>query len=169
MKVINLSEKNTVLNQFLVELRDVNIQADRAKFRNNLVRIGHVMAYELSRMLTYSEKQIQTPLSVASVQTFDNQIVLGTIFRAGLPFHQGFLDVFDKADNAFVSAYRYYKDRECKNVGIQIEYIASPDLTGKTLIIADPMLATGGSNICAVSARHQKWQQQSGLYAPSKY
>ena len=89
MKVINLSEKNTVLNQYLVELRDVNIQADRAKFRNNLVRIGHVMAYELSRMLTYSEKQIQTPLSVASVQTFDNQIVLGTIFRAGLPFHQG--------------------------------------------------------------------------------
>ena len=145
MKVINLSEKNTVLNQYLAELRDVDIQGDRAKFRNNLVRIGHVMAYEVSRQLSYSEKQIQTPLGVARVQTFDNQIVLGTIFRAGLPFHQGFLDVFDQADNAFVSAYRYYTDRECKNVGIQIEYIASPDLTGKTLFIVDPMLATGGS------------------------
>ena len=145
MKVIHLSEKNTVLNQYLVELRDINIQGDRAKFRNNLVRIGHVMAYELSRQLAYSEKKIQTPLGVAPVQTFDNKIVLGTIFRAGLPFHQGFLDVFDQADNAFVSAYRYYKDKDCKDVGIQIEYIASPDLTGKTLIIADPMLATGGS------------------------
>jgi len=145
MKVINLSEKNTVLNQYLAELRDVNIQGDRAKFRNNLVRIGHVMAYEVSRQLAYSEKNIQTPLGVAQVQTFDNMIVLGTIFRAGLPYHQGFLDVFDHADNAFVSAYRYYKNDDCKNVGIQIEYIASPDLAGKTLILVDTMLATGNS------------------------
>lgn len=145
MKVVNLSEKNTVLNQYMAELRDVKAQGDRGKFRNNLVRIGHVMAYEVSRCLSYSEKQVQTPLGVASVTTFDNQIVLGTIFRAGLPFHQGMLEVFDRADNAFVSAYRYYKDKECEDVGIRIEYIASPDLNGKTLIIADPMLATGGS------------------------
>ena len=152
MKVINLSEKNTVLNQYLVELRDVNIQADRAKFRNNLVRIGHVMAYELSRMLTYSEKQIQTPLSVASVQTFDNQIVLGTIFRAGLPFHEGFLSVFDKAENAFVSAYRMYTNREHTEVGVHAEYMASPSVKGKTLVIVDPMLATGGSMAAAIEA-----------------
>ena len=145
MKVVNLSEKNTVLNQYMAELRDVKVQGDRGTFRNNLVRIGHVMAYEVSRRLSYSEKHVQTPLGVASVTTFDNQIVLGTIFRAGLPFHQGMLEVFDRADNAFVSAYRYYKDKECEDVGIRIEYIASPDLNGKTLIIADPMLATGGS------------------------
>ena len=145
MKVVNLSEKNTVLNHFVAELRDVNVQADRARFRTNLIRIGHVMAYEVSRKLSYSQKQFRTPLGVASVETFDNQLVLGTIFRAGLPFHQGFLDVFDKAGNAFVSAYRYYKDKECEDVGIRIEYIASPNLEGKTLLIADPMLATGGS------------------------
>lgn len=103
------------------------------------------MAYEVSRRLAYSEKPITTPLGISPTRTYDNDIVLGTIFRAGLPFHQGFLDVFDRADNAFVSAYRYYKDKECEDVGIKIEYIASPELTGKTLIIADPMLATGGS------------------------
>jgi len=145
MNVVNLSDKDSVLSQYLAELRDVNIQTDRGKFRNNLLRIGHVMAYEVSRQLSYSKKSVTTPLGVAPVRTFDNQIVLGTIFRAGLPFHQGFLDVFDGAGNAFVSAYRYYKDKECEDVGIKIEYIASPDLTGKTLIIADPMLATGGS------------------------
>jgi len=145
MKVINLSDKNTVLNKYVSELRDINVHGDRGKFRNNLVRIGHVMAYEVSRALTYSEKKIQTPLGVSSVQTYDDDIVLGTIFRAGLPFHQGFLEVFDTADNAFVSAYRYYKDKECEDVGIRIEYIASPNLNDKTLIIADPMLATGGS------------------------
>lgn len=145
MKVINLTDKNSVLNQYFQELRDENIQKDRAKFRNNLRRIGQLMAYEVSRTLSYSPKEIHTPLGNVDINTCDNDIILGTIFRAGLPFHQGFLDTFDRADNAFVSAYRYYKDKECKDVGIQIEYIASPNLTGKTLIIADPMLATGGS------------------------
>ena len=145
MKVINFANQNTVINQYVAELRDVNIQKDRARFRYNLVRIGQMMAYEISKTLHYSEKLIETPLATASASTADNEIVLGTIFRAGLPFHQGFLDVFDNAGNAFVSAYRYYKDKECKTVDIKIEYIASPDLTGKTLIIADPMLATGGS------------------------
>lgn len=145
MKVINFAKQNTVINQYVSELRDVNIQKDRARFRNNLVRIGQFMAYEISKTLHYSEKTVQTPLATAKSSTFDDQIVLTTIFRAGLPYHQGFLDVFDNAGNGFVSAYRYYKDKECKQVGIKIEYIASPDLQDKTLIIADPMLATGGS------------------------
>ncbi len=145
MEIINFSEKNTIINRFMAELRDVNIQTDRARFRHNLERIGELLAYEISRTLDYSLKNIQTPLGIAPSNTPDNDIVLGTIFRAGLPFHQGFLNIFDQADNAFVSAYRYYKDKECHEVGIHIEYMASPDLTGKTLIIADPMLATGGS------------------------
>lgn len=129
----------------MLELRDVEMQKDRARFRRNLERIGEVMAYEISKTLSYSVKQVRTPLGVAPTSTADNEVVLATIFRAGLPFHQGFLNIFDGADNAFVSAYRYYKDKECCEVGIHIEYIACPDLTGKTLIIADPMLATGGS------------------------
>lgn len=145
MEIINFAENNTVINQYLAELRDINIQKDSARFRNNLTRIGQMMAYEISKTLQYSTKEVQTPLATATVCTHDNHIVLGTIFRAGLPFHQGFLDIFDHAGNAFVSAYRYYKDKECEDVGIKIEYIASPDLTNKTLIIADPMLATGGS------------------------
>ncbi len=140
-----MSETDSVLNQYLAELRDEQIQLDRGKFRNNLVRIGHVMAYEVSKRLHYSAKSVKTPLGVASTDILDSRIVLGTIFRAGLPYHQGFLDVFDNADNAFVSAYRYYKDKECENIGIKIEYIASPCIDGKTLIIADPMLASGGS------------------------
>ncbi len=145
MKVINFAEQHSVVNKYITGLRDVNIQKDRAGFRRNLERIGEAMAYEISRTLDYSVKEIRTPLGRASALLYNNNIVLGTIFRAGLPMHQGFLNVFDEADNAFVSAYRFYKDKECHEVGIHIEYLATPDLTGKTLIIADPMLATGGS------------------------
>ena len=145
MKIINFAESNSVVNKYVAELRDAKIQGDRMRFRHNLTRIGQLMAYEVSKTLRYSEKKVKTPLGTAKASTHDDDVVIGTIFRAGLPFHQGFLDVFDEAGNAFVSAYRYYKDKECKNVGINIEYIASPNLTGKTLIIADPMLATGGS------------------------
>lgn len=145
MKVINFAESNTIVNQYMAELRDVQVQKDRARFRRNLERIGEVMAYEISRTLDYSIQNIQTPLGNAPTSLPEDAIVLGTIFRAGLPFHQGFLNVFDRADNAFVSAYRFYKDKECHEVGIHIDYLATPDLNGKTLIIADPMLATGGS------------------------
>lgn len=145
MKVINLSEQHTVLNKYMTELRSVGIQNDRMRFRQNIVRIGHVEAYEISKYLEYSDKEIQTPLDKCTVNTYDDQIVLGTVFRAGLPLHQAFLDIFDEAGNAFVSAYRYYKDREMNQVGIKVEYCASPDLTDKTLILVDPMLATGGS------------------------
>ena len=145
MKIINFADSNSVINQYVAELREVHIQKDRNTFRHNLQRIGQMMAYEVSKTLTYSEKEIQTPLAVAKANTHDDEIVLATVFRAGLPFHQGFLDVFDHAGNAFVSAYRYYKDEKHEEVGIKVEYLAAPDLTNKTLIIADPMLATGGS------------------------
>ena len=145
MKIYNFAESNSIINQYVAELRDVNIQKDRNTFRHNLQRIGQMMAYEVSKTLTYSEKAIQTPLAMAQANTPDDDIVLATVFRAGLPFHQGFLDVFDHAGNAFVSAYRYYLDEQRERVGIKVEYLAAPDLTDKTLIIADPMLATGGS------------------------
>ena len=156
MKVINLSKSNSILNTFLAELRDVNIQTERMRFRQNIVRIGHVEAYEISKFLSYSEKTIQTPLDKCEVNTCDDEIVVGTVFRAGLPLHQSFLDIFDKAGNAFVSAYRYYKDREMNEVGIKVEYCASPDLNGKTLILVDPMLATGGSLELAYDALKTK-------------
>ena len=152
MKVINLSSQNSILGQFMAEVRDADLQKERMRFRQNVIRLGHIAAYEASKYLTYSTKPVQTPLKVAEVSTPDDSIVLGTVFRAGLPFHQGFLDVFDKADNAFVSAYRYYKDRDCSEVGVKIEYIASPNLDGKTLIIVDPMLATGESMELAYKA-----------------
>lgn len=145
MKIINFADSKSVINQYVAELRDVHIQSDRNTFRHNLQRIGQMMAYEVSKTLNYSEKEVQTPLAMAKAYTHDDEIVLATVFRAGLPFHQGFLDVFDHAGNAFVSAYRYYLDEKHENVGIKVEYMAAPDLTDKTLIIVDPMLATGGS------------------------
>lgn len=145
MKVINFAETNSVINQYVAEIRDVNIQQERLRFRRNIERIGELMAYEMSKELTYSVKQVQTPLGVAQVSTPDDEPVVATVFRAGLPLHQGFLNVFDRAGNAFVSAYRYYKDKECRELDVHIEYIASPDLTGKTLLLVDPMLATGES------------------------
>lgn len=145
MKVIEFAETNSVINQYVAEIRDVDIQKERLRFRRNIERIGELMAYEMSKELTYSVKQVQTPLGVAQVSTPDDELVVATVFRAGLPLHQGFLNVFDRAGNAFVSAYRYYKDKECRELDVHIEYIASPNLTGKTLLLVDPMLATGES------------------------
>ena len=145
MKVINFAETNSVLNQYMAEIRDVAVQGDRMRFRRNIERIGELMAYEMSKELDYSVKQVQTPLGMAPVSTPDNEVVIATVFRAGLPLHTGFLNVFDKAGNSFVSAYRYYKDKECSLVDVHIEYMASPDLNKKTLMIVDPMLATGES------------------------
>lgn len=152
MKVINLSENNTILNKFMAEIRDASVQGNRMRFRQNIVRIGHVEAYEISKFLSYSEKSVQTPLDTCHVSTYDDQVVIGSVFRAGLPLHQSFLDIFDEAGNAFVSAYRYYTDSEMSQVGIKVEYCASPDLNGKTLILVDPMLATGGSMELAYQA-----------------
>ncbi len=152
MKVVNMSERPSVINQYLSELRDADIQQDRMRFRRNLERIGEFQAYEISKGLNYKETTVQTPLAPCKCQCLSESIVLATIFRAGLPLHQGFLNVFDKAENAFVSAYRYYKDKECREVGVHVEYMASPDLKGKTLIIVDPMLAKGYSLELAVDA-----------------
>ncbi|MEG1545953.1 MAG: uracil phosphoribosyltransferase [Bacteroides sp.] len=143
MKIINLSETNSILNQYVSEIRNIEVQNDRLRFRRNIERIGEIMAYEMSKTLDYSTKEVQTPLGLVSVSTPDNQLVISTILRAGLPFHQGFLSYFDKAENAFVSAYRKYKDT--LKFDIHIEYIASPRIDDKTLIITDPMLATGSS------------------------
>lgn len=156
MKVINMSDAPSILEQYVMELRDVAIQHDRMRFRRNLERIGEMQAYEISKWLGYSQKFVQTPLGVATANTPDDSIVLATVFRAGLPLHQGFLNVFDHAENAFVSAYRYYKDDGCREVGVHVEYIASPNLDGKTLVLVDPMLATGESLVLALEALMEK-------------
>ncbi|MBP9017286.1 MAG: uracil phosphoribosyltransferase [Paludibacteraceae bacterium] len=143
MKIINLSENNSILNQFIKEIRSVEIQKDSMRFRRNMERIGEIMAYEISKAMNYVEEKVQTPLGIAPVQIIDEKVVISTILRAGLPFHQGFLNYFDASENAFVSAYRKYRDSE--NFDIFVEYIASPGLEGKTLILTDPMLATGSS------------------------
>ena len=150
MRIVNLGDTNSILNKFVAELRDVDIQKDSLRFRRNVERIGEIMAYEISKEFHYSTKDIQSPLGIAPMNTPDDQIVISTILRAGLPFHQGFLRYLDNAENAFVSAYRKYKDR--LNFDIHIEYIASPRLTGKNLIISDPMLATGSSMELAYEA-----------------
>lgn len=156
MKVFDLSAHNSVLNQYMKELRSVQIQGDSMRFRQNIARIAHLMAYEISRQFNYEVENIVTPLGIAPTPIATDSLVLGTILRAGLPFHQGFLDVFDHAENAFVSAYRKYKDT--LHFDIHIEYIASPDLSGKTLILCDPMLATGGSMELAYQALLTKGQ-----------
>ena len=150
MKVINLSQNNTLMNQFLAEVRDVKIQGDSLRFRRNIERIGEIMAYEISRELPYHTLSVKTPLATATENVPALQPVVATILRAGLPFHHGFINYFDRAENAFVSAYRKYIDAD--NFDIHIEYIASPRLDGKMLIITDPMLATGGSMELAYQA-----------------
>ena len=150
MEIINLGATNSILNQFVAELRDVTIQTDSLRFRRNIERIGEILSYEISKQISYENKNVQTPLGRASLMVPSSQVVISTILRAGLPFHQGFLNYFDHAENAFVSAYRKYKDR--LNFDIHIEYIASPRLNGKTLIITDPMLATGSSMELAFQA-----------------
>lgn len=152
MKIINFAETHSIMNQYVAELRDVHIQSDRMRFRRNIERIGSLMAYEMSKELTYSVKRVQTPLGVAEACTPDDDLVIATVFRAGLPMHIGFLDVFDRAGNAFVSAYRYYTDAEHRQVDVHIEYIATPELTNKTLLLVDPMLATGESMELAYKA-----------------
>ncbi len=153
MKVINFSEQNSVMNQYIAELRDKNYQKNRMLFRRNVERIGEVMAYELSKTLEYKPKNIKTPLGSIDIPLpKEEDMVIATVLRAGLPFHHGFLNVFDKADNAFVSAFRMYLNREHTEVGIHTEYIASPSVKGKTLVIVDPMLATGGSMAAAIEA-----------------
>ncbi|MBO7255042.1 MAG: uracil phosphoribosyltransferase [Paludibacteraceae bacterium] len=144
MQIYNLSERNSLLNNFLKEIRDKNIQKDSMRFRRNMERIAYIMAYEISKKLNYTTETIQTPLTETTINTSNDKIVVASILRAGIPFHNGILDFFDKAESAFISAYRKYDETHI-NFEIFVEYIASPSLTNKTLILCDPMLATGGS------------------------
>lgn len=144
MTVYNLSETNSILNQFVSEIRNVDVHTDRLRFRRNIERIGEIIAYEISKVLDYKPCEITTPLGIANVLLPDEDIVLATVLRAGLPFHQGFLHYFDKAGNAFVSAVRLYNEDHTR-FEIKVEYLSSPSIEGKTLIIVDPMLATCGS------------------------
>ena len=143
MKVINLGETNSVLNTYIAQMRDKSVQKDKMRFRANLERVGYIFAYEISKTLAYSTKEIVTPLGIASIPTYDSPIVVATILRAGLPLHRGILNMFDTAENAFVAAYRKYDRGD--DFHIQIEYASAPKLDGKILILADAMLATGAS------------------------
>lgn len=150
MKIVDFSKSNSVVNKLIAEMRDVNVQNDRLRFRANIQRIGEVMAYEISRELNYETQDVTTPLGIAEVNVPDDQVVVGTILRAGLPLQQGVLNMFDDAETAFVSAYRKYDGDY--NFDIHIEYIASPGLDDKVLVLCDPMLATGGSMQLAYEA-----------------
>ena len=143
MKVINLGESPSVLNSYLAEMRDRTIQKDSMRFRRNLERVGEFFGIEISRTLDYSEKEVTTPLGIARVSTFDTPLVLATILRAGLPLQQGLLNVFDKAETAFLATYRKYGKGDWHE--IRVEYCTAPSLEGKTLILSDSMLATGSS------------------------
>lgn len=143
MKIQVLDQENSVMNRFLAELRSIETQKDRMRFRKNLERIGEILSYEMSKSLSFEEKNIVTPLSTKKVALPENQLVVCSILRAGLSLHQGVLNYFDWADNAFISAYRKHTSEE--EFSIEIEYLASPSLEGSTLILADPMLATGRS------------------------
>ncbi|CAH8282806.1 uracil phosphoribosyltransferase [Mariniflexile fucanivorans] len=151
MHIHNLSQKNSVLNTFISEVRNVNIQKDRMRFRRNIERIGEILGYEMSKILNYKSVSVETPLGTSSVQVLENDIVLCSVLRAGVPLHNGLLNYFDTAENAFISAYRHH-EQNSENFEIIVEYLACPNLENKTLILADPMLATGQSMVCAFEA-----------------
>ncbi|MEE2700142.1 MAG: uracil phosphoribosyltransferase [Bacteroidota bacterium] len=150
MEIINLGEQNSIFNHFIREIRDIEIQDDAMRFRRNIERIGEIFAYEISKRMEYQNKEITTPLGISAESLMKEKPVLATILRAGLPLHQGLLNYFDSSDNAFISAYR--KHSKGGNFEIKIEYMASPNLDGKTLILCDPMLASGSSMILAMEA-----------------
>lgn len=147
----DLSKKNSILNRFISEIRDAGVQKDTLRFRRNLERIAEVLAYEISKTMGYEEKTVTTPLGEAIVNDLKDEVVIGTILRAGLPMHQGVLNYFDRAENAFVSAYRKHVKNQ-NDFEVQVEYLSCPDLTDKTLILTDPMLATGTSMVLVYKA-----------------
>ena len=148
--VIDLSKNNSLLNHWVAELRDVHVQNDRMRFRRNIERIGEVAAYELSKTLQFKPVEVTTPFGIAPTQLLKEQPVLATILRAGLPLHQGMLNYFDKADNAFISAYR--KHHPDGSFEISLEYLSCPNLNDRVLILCDPMLATGASLVETIQA-----------------
>lgn len=151
MKVQNLSQQQSVFNQFMAEIRDNVIQKDSLRFRRNLERVGEIMAYEISKTLAFGQKPVTTPLGISDCSVLLEQPVLATILRAGLPLHRGLLNYFDQAENTFISAFRMHHDDD-DEFDVEIEYLASPDLEGKTVILCDPMLATGSSMVLGYKA-----------------
>jgi uracil phosphoribosyltransferase len=151
MQIHYISEKNSILNKFIAEIRDVAVQKDALRFRRNIERIGEILAYELSKKLSYKTFDVVTPLGIKAIEKSINDIVLCSILRAGLPLHQGLLNYFDDAENAFISAYRHHPNNDAA-FEIVVEYFASPSIENKTLLIADPMLATGQSLVAVYQA-----------------
>lgn len=149
IKINNLGESNSVINNFISELRNVDVQNDRLRFRKNLERIGELFAYEISKTLEYNTETVVTPLGSIDMNIIAEQPVLATILRAGLPMHQGFLNIFDKADSAFIAAHRKYDKNE--NYAVNVEYYSSTNIDNKTLIIIDPMLSTGVSLVKCIN------------------
>jgi uracil phosphoribosyltransferase len=150
MEIINLGQQNSIFNHFIREIRDVNIQKDSMRFRRNIERIGEVFAYEISKKMEYEKQEITTPLGISTESLMIEKPVLATILRAGLPLHQGLLNYFDRSDNCFISAFR--KHKKGGDFEIKIEYMSSPNLDGKTVILCDPMLASGSSMVLAMKA-----------------
>lgn len=150
MEIINLGKQNSIFNHFIREIRDVNIQKDAMRFRRNIERIGEIFAYEISKKMTYENNEITTPLGISSESLMIEKPVLATILRAGLPLHQGLLNYFDSSENCFISAFR--KHNRGGDFEIKIEYMSSPDLEGMTVILCDPMLASGSSMVLAMEA-----------------
>lgn len=151
MTIHHISEKNSILNNFIAELRDTSIQKDRMRFRRNIERIGEILSYELSKELQFSTSRVETPLGSTNLELPEKDIVLCSILRAGIPLHTGLLNYFDWAENSFISAYRHYPYGDEK-FEILVEYLASPSLEGKVLLLADPMLATGRSFVNVLEA-----------------
>jgi uracil phosphoribosyltransferase len=150
MKIYNFSESHSIYSKYLSELRDVSIQKDSMRFRRNLERLGEITAYEISKELDYSQFDIKTPLGISKMDLIDEPIVLATILRAGLPLHHGMLNYFDDAESCFISAYRKHTNDE--DFEVEIEYLSSPDLSNKTVLLNDPMLASGKSMVLAYNA-----------------
>ncbi|MCH8903696.1 MAG: uracil phosphoribosyltransferase [Bacteroidetes bacterium] len=157
----NLGEENSLVAAFIAEIRDKKVQQDRMRFRRNLERIGEITAYELSKTLEWVDHEVETPLGLAKSVKLKNQPIIGNILRAGLPLHNGLLNFFDQADNAFISAYR--KHKEDGSFDIKLDYLSSPALDGRTLILVDPMLATGAS-IVSVLNELMKEGKPSGIH-----
>ena len=151
IKINNLGRQHSIFNQFMAEIRNIDVQTDSMRFRRNLERVGELMAYEISKVLEYRQQVVTTPLGVSECSILVEQPVLATILRAGLPLHQGLLNYFDQAENSFISAYRLHHEND-DEFDVEIEYLASPDLDGKTVILCDPILATGSSMVLAYKA-----------------
>ncbi|MFT4752872.1 MAG: uracil phosphoribosyltransferase [Salibacteraceae bacterium] len=164
-KIFNLGDNNSIFNQFIMEIRNVDVQKDSMRFRRNIERMGEIFAYEISKHLNYSNATITTPLGECDINLINRQPVIATVLRAGLPLHQGILNYFDQAENSFVSAYR--KHITADDFEVRVEYISGPSLEGKTLILCDPMLASGQSMILSYKALIEQYGEPEHVHIVS--